>query len=161
MGGNALSGNVLGPGGGYTQGAAVYHNANQLIPHNVAVTLAFNSERYDTDGIHDTAVNNSRLTCRTAGKYLIGTLLRWEAKAAGGRCVYLVLNGAPRIGISEMQAVTYAGWNTSHCLFRVWDFAVGDYVQVVVYQDSGAGINILFVGGGEACSPEFMMQRIG
>ena len=49
-------------------GAHAYHNAAQSINTASETTLALNSERWDTDSIHDTAVNNSRLTCVTPGK---------------------------------------------------------------------------------------------
>ena len=35
-------------------GARVYHNANQSISNTTVTALAFNSERWDTDTIHDT-----------------------------------------------------------------------------------------------------------
>src|SRR6266576_1935140 len=54
----------------------VFHNAAQSLTTGVATALAFNSERFDqagnvADTQHDTVTNNSRLTCRYAGVYLI------------------------------------------------------------------------------------------
>ncbi|GAI09725.1 unnamed protein product, partial [marine sediment metagenome] len=37
----------------YTEGARVYHSASQTIPDAIGTYLAFDSERYDTDNIHD------------------------------------------------------------------------------------------------------------
>ena len=40
-----------------------YHNAPQTIPHCTFTTLNLNSERYDTDDMHSTSTNNSRVYC--------------------------------------------------------------------------------------------------
>ncbi|MBA7658568.1 hypothetical protein ES703_66527 [subsurface metagenome] len=37
----------------YWHGARVYHDADQAIPHATGTMLSFNSERWDTDAIHD------------------------------------------------------------------------------------------------------------
>lgn len=49
----------------------VYNNANISIPNATYTALQFNSEDFDTDNMHDNTTNNTRLTCKTAGIYLI------------------------------------------------------------------------------------------
>lgn len=49
----------------------VFHSVNQSIPHNTSTTLAFNSESYDNDIMHDNVTNNNRITFTTAGVYVI------------------------------------------------------------------------------------------
>ena len=151
--------NISGPApavGGYTEGARVYHDDDQDIDHNTWTTLAFNSERYDTDGIHDVAVNNSRLTCKTAGKYVISITMRWEAETGGTyrRCLIQLGGG------NTISQITQAGGPIP--VFQqtttVWDFAVGDYVEVLVKHDRGSAIH---VERALDDSPEFMIQRIG
>ncbi|MEE8606718.1 MAG: hypothetical protein V3S55_03860 [Nitrospiraceae bacterium] len=44
------------------RGALVHDTAAQSIPTGVATIIDFDSEEYDTDGIHDNATNNTRLT---------------------------------------------------------------------------------------------------
>ena len=43
-----------------------YNNANITVPNATLTALPLNSERWDTNSIHDLATNNTRLTCQTA-----------------------------------------------------------------------------------------------
>ena len=58
-------------------GARAHHSSNQSITNNTFTVLSLNSERWDTDSIHDNSTNNSRLTCNTAGKYIITAGVYW------------------------------------------------------------------------------------
>ena len=79
-------------GSGYTEGCRVYNNNNQLCGSGAEVTLAFNVEEYDTDNIHDNAINNSRLTCKTPGKYLLFGSAAWESNPNGQRFIVIKIN---------------------------------------------------------------------
>ena len=59
---------------GYTEGARVYNTGNLTITNATETALTYNSEHFDTDTIHDTGSNTSRLTCKTAGKYTMARL---------------------------------------------------------------------------------------
>lgn len=136
--------------------ARVYHNVAQSIPTAVGTLLAFNSERFDTDAIHDVTTNNSRLTCKTAGKYLIFANVEFAANATGVRYINIALNGATVIGsqTSLSSDVTIpARINAS----VIYDLAVNDYIEVNVYQDSGGALNVTSAAN---FSPEFGMVRI-
>ena len=140
----------------YQIGARVYHSVNQSIPFDTPTMLAFNSERYDTDNIHDNAVSNSRLTCRTAGKYIIVALIWWAANAAGYRSHSIVLNATTWIG--QLETRPLPNNYSSAVVTTIWDMSVGDYVELEVYQNTLTAVNVT---AWEAGSPEFMMQRIG
>jgi len=140
----------------YIQGARVYNSANLSIPNNTETALALDSEGYDTDTIHDTVTNNSRLTCKTAGKYLIIAQAWWAGNSTGFRAVTIKLNGATVLAQVLREPV-----GTYQCRMittTIYDLAVDDYVEVTVTQTSGAALNV-FVAG--YASPEFMMQRVG
>lgn len=137
-------------------GARVYHNANQSISNTTITALAFNSERFDTDTTHDTSSNNSRLTCKTAGKYQITGQVRWASNATGIRLVFLRVNGSDSIAaVSRLSTGTV---NDDLNVTTVWSLAVNDYVEVCVYQDSGGSLNVTVASN---FSPEFMMHRVG
>ena len=144
-------------GGGYTEGAKVYNDANQGIPDATLTTLNFNQERYDTDGIHSTATGTfSRLTCQTAGTYIILVSIAWDSNAVGYRQVGFRLNGSTRIGDqSTPSAAPIAPVQTASTIYKL---AVTDYAEIVVYQTSGDALDILSFGNK---SPEFAMQRVG
>lgn len=140
----------------YNEGARVFHNANQSIPNLTATILAFNSERYDTDTIHDPVINNSRLTAKTAGKYVIIGNIFWTSFVGGRRTFNFRLNGATIIANEEMPIAP--GGISYGALSTIYDLALNDYIELAVFQSSGAGLSILVSAN---FSPEFMMQRIG
>ncbi len=92
----------------YTQGARVYDTIGMTIPNNSWQVLLFNSERYDTDTIHSTTLNTSRLTCKTAGKYIIVGNVYFAVNATGFRFADILLNGATQIGESGVPAISGA-----------------------------------------------------
>ncbi|MBA7588911.1 hypothetical protein ES708_30982 [subsurface metagenome] len=144
------------PVGGYTEGARAYHSLDQSIPNNTATALAFNSERYDTDAIHDPVTNNSRLTCKTAGIYLIVGQATFYTSIYGERYITIVANGGTDLA-AQQWATPQAGWNMMH-VSTIYNLAVDDYVELVVYHTRGNSLDILSWGN---YTPEFMMQRIG
>lgn len=79
--------------------ASVYKAAVQSISSSSFTTATFDTERFDTDTIHDTVTNNSRLTCKTAGKYQITGFVQWPANATGFRQSRIVINGASNVAI--------------------------------------------------------------
>lgn len=142
--------------GGYTEGTRVYNNADISIPNDTVTVLTFNSERYDTDSIHSTVANTSRLTCQTAGKYIICANTRFAASATGRRMFQFMLNGS--IIITEVQLPATAADHMGFSLSTIYDLSVGDYVEHTAFQNSGGALDVKCSAN---FSPEFMMQRIG
>lgn len=133
--------------------ARVYHSADQSIPTATNTQLAFNSERFDNDGIHHPTTNNGRLTCKTAGKYLISVNLRWANNGTGIRQVTIVLNGSTYIGLVRQGA----HGQDAQTLTILYDLAVNDYVYVDVRHTRGSALNVVSLGNQ---SPEFSMVRV-
>lgn len=149
--------------GTYTQASAqaiwarVFHNANQSIANTTPAALAFNSERADTDTIHDNVTNNSRLTCKTAGVYAVSANVEWTANATGYRELFLLINGVTRFADNVAPPVT-TGVVTRQQAQGIYALAVNDYVEAWVNQSSGVALNIITAAN---YSPEFMMVRLG
>jgi hypothetical protein len=137
-------------------GARVYNNADLSIPNSVLTALTFNTERWDTDTIHDTSTNPERLTCKTAGKYIISANIRWDGNATEYRALNIYLNGVDQIG-REVR-INLSATALTQTVTTIYDLAVNDYLTVVVFQASGGA---LLVTASVKYSPEFMMQRIG
>lgn len=140
----------------YRAAARVFHSASQSITSGVATALAFNSERFDQENnaastIHDTATNNSRLTCRTAGVYLISAVAEWAASPVNGT-LRLRVGGATEI--ARQQVV---GDYRVMCISSIYALNVNDYVEVVVSQASGGAVNINSTAN---YSPEFSMVLV-
>lgn len=138
----------------YTQGARVYHSADQTLTTGVITTLAFDSERYDTDSIHDTVTNNSRLTCKTAGKYIIAGGAAFAANGASDRSLFIWFNQTVYIAYHE---IGHGGFNPL-TVSTIYELAVNDFVELRAFQASGGNLKVMALGN---YTPEFMMQRIG
>lgn len=145
----------------YAPAVRVFHNAAQAITTATATALAFNSERFDqagnvADTMHDTAVNNSRLTCRYAGVYLVTANIEWAANTAGTRTLAIRHSVGPTFyGETSLQSPTSAVVRQQAVTLMA--LAVNDYVECVVTQDSGGNLNVNSTGN---FSPEFMMVRV-
>ena len=140
--------------------ARAHHSAAISIPNNSeTVITTLDSERYDTDTIHDTSSNTGRLTCKTAGKYIIIAQVNWNQATGGRRILSILLNGTTLIGRVEIgSAAGGTGFTPAQTAATVYDLAVDDFVEMRVFQDSGGALN---VRADSNFSPEFMMSRIG
>lgn len=128
----------------------VYHNINQTIPNSTLTALAFNTERYDSDTMHDTVSNTGRITCKTAGIYALGATLQWAVNITGTRQIILRLNGATILAGDRRAA--FAVDDVQQTLDTHYKLAVNDYIEVLVKQTSGAGLDVTAAA---AYSPEF------
>lgn len=134
--------------------ARVYNSANISIPNASTIALTFNSERWDTQGIHSTISNTSRLTCVTAGLYAIDANISWAGSGAGIRETWISLNGITAIAY-ETDAPPASTFNQS--VATQYRLAAGDYIELLVWQTSGGALNINAAGN---YSPEFAMAWI-
>ncbi|MBI4597339.1 MAG: hypothetical protein HY737_02930 [Candidatus Omnitrophica bacterium] len=135
--------------------ARVFNATAISVPHGTYTPLTFNAERWDTDAIHDTAANTSRLTAKTAGKYLIYGHVRFSANSIGHRQVGIRLNESPVIALTMGDATT--GELSVISVVTHYDLAANDYVELVVYQNSGSSISVQSANNH---SPEFGMVKI-
>lgn len=147
------------PVGGYTEGARVFNTLPLTLNSGITAVLTFNTERYDTDAIHSVVANTSRLTCKTAGKYVIAGTVRITHNVAGFRALMIHWqSGATSKIIATCRLDPVATGTWANTISTIYDLAINDYVDFWVYQDSGAGLT---ADAATNYSPEFMMQRIG
>lgn len=149
-------GNVTGAKLATQPSARVTHAANQSIANATSPALAFDTERWDTDGLHDTATNNTRLTCQTAGKYLIVGQARFDTGGGTRRDLIIHQNGTTTLAQENTPPVS--GTITDLIIVTLADLAAGDYVELLAYQDSGSSLSVLAQPN---LSPEFSLIRIG
>lgn len=136
-------------------GCRVYNNAALTIGSGAITGLTFNSERYDTDSFHSTSVNTGRITFNRDGRYLITAHIRWASNATGYRQIYFRLNAATIIAMDHKLPVT--GDVTSQFLTTIYDFVATDYIEVIVFQNSGGNLNVDSAGN---YSPEIAVYRL-
>ncbi len=136
-------------------GTRVFHSAAQSINNNTETKLAFDSERYDTDSIHDPSTNNSRLTCPASGRYAIFGTVRFASNATGHRYIFIRLNGGKALAVQSSLALS--GIVTMLSISTIYDLTASDYVELWVYQNSGGALDVTRV---DAESPEFGIERL-
>lgn len=136
-----------GAGGTSMVGARAYNSTTQSIASgsgdtHTAATL--NSEEFDTDGFHSTVTNTSRMTVPSgkAGKYRVRGMAFFEANATGIRSVCIAKNGTKLRGSATRTLVPGSTGGISVWGEWVGDLAVGDYVELMVYQTSGGNRTI-------------------
>lgn len=130
--------------------AKVTKAALQTISNNTITALTFDTERKDTDTIHDNSTNNTRLTCKTAGFYAIKGCIAWASNGTGERFVAIRLNGTTYLAIDRRAPVSTAEQTVS----TDYDLAVNDYVELIAFQTSGGNLDVTKSGN---FSPEFSM----
>lgn len=118
----------------------VFNSAPQSIPDAGAgteTTITFDSERYDTDTMHSTAVNTSRITFNTVGIYVVqfnGVMADAATNFDNSYC------GIRRNGATVLSYMSgMRGSTTFGPLFNisvVAQFAFSDYVEAFILQSN-------------------------
>jgi hypothetical protein len=123
------------------RGARVTKSATQSVNNSSDTAVTFNTESYDTDGIHDNVTNNTRLTVPAGVSYVdIGYNLAWASGAADTlRASWITKNGV-NIGIGDYRSSKYE----QRATVKTGPIAVtpGDYFQLLVFQESGGALNV-------------------
>ena len=135
--------------------ARVYNDAAISINNNTITALTFNSERWDTDSIHSTVTNTGRLTATKAGIYHIHGHVAFASNSSGSRQVSIRFGASTVLAVHKIPAS--AGVNLLS-ISTVYYLAENDYVELLVYQDSGGSLNVI---ADAALSPEFGMTYLG
>jgi hypothetical protein len=127
----------------YTQNSALISLAD-----GVDTVLSMDTELFDTDNIHDSTTNPTRLTCNTAGVYFVSAYVAYASNNTGFRHVFVRVNGGTAISSDVRPALN----STDLTVSTIYQLNVGDYVEVFAFQNSGAALNIGLRG--------FMMARL-
>ena len=140
---------------GTLPGARVHNSSDETILSSALTTLSYNTEDFDTAGLHSTTTTTSRLTAPVAGKYLIMGSARWDSNTSGRRILIIELNGSTQIARDAVSPNNTSGFGPEQTVETVYQLAAGDYVEVVAYQDSGSTLSVQAFG---TDSPAFSMD---
>lgn len=138
--------------------ATLYENAVFSVPNNPSpytpVTWQVASE--DNWGGHSGVTNPSRYTVQVAGTYRVSGVVTFSSNATGTRAADLQKNGvrfpSNSSGASFVQAV--AGFLSVQVPATNIVCAVGDYIEMGAFQNSGGALNT--VAGASYMSVEFL-----
>lgn len=150
--------------GGTYRGAVVQKTANQTLNNGATVTVSFDKETIDTDGIHSNITNNSRLTVPsgiTAVRFVINVTTANSLTPLG---VSVRLNGSTIVASRENFAVGDDTIVTNNLAYitPLISCASGDYFELRVTNVSGS-INTV-IEGAVSYTPRFTtfeMQLLG
>lgn len=117
---------------------SAYHSISQSVPYDTLWPLLFNKEKYDTDSMHSTDLQeSSRLTFNTAGVYFITLNVTWNKKDVlnGDVAAFIRRDSSDLIAIESQrysdEADIYLGQSVKIQSF----FEAGQYVEALVHQD--------------------------
>ncbi len=133
----------------------VFNSTTYTIASSAVFTLlSWDSEVYDTDTMHSTVTNTSRLVATTAGLYSHTTSIFFAANATGQRAIEVRKNaagsnsGGTLIVQSNSGAAATGAASMSVSTTTDVQMTAGDYLEVFVYQSSGG--SLASIGGVEA-----------
>lgn len=130
----------------------VKKTAHQSITDSAHNVLTWDAESFDTDAMHDNSTNNSRITVKTAGYYLVVANIQWQLNATGVRIVQLKQNGGLIDPFVVPANPSYTSWCTVVTLLSL---SVDDYIEVSVWQNSGSAITV------NSTYSYFLMVKLG
>ena len=126
-------------------GATVYNSLSFSVANNTTTAVTFNSEGFDTDSIHSTSTNPSRLTVPSGvTKVKLITAGEFAANNSGNRLIYIDKNNLPFEYSPFYREASPDGTlpTTFNLSTPVIPVSGGDYFELKVYQNSGGSLNI-------------------
>jgi len=106
--------------------------------------LTFDSEYFDTNGMHSTTSNTGRLTCTLPGTYIAFGNFNFAASAGGRRMAEIRLNGSTSsYGRAEIGSVADAtAIPTLISVTPPLELVLNDYLELFAFQSSGGALNV-------------------
>lgn len=133
---------------------AAYHSGTQSVANNdFTALMILDTETIDTEGGHSTTTNSQRYTCQVAGLYRLNGGILWPAGGTGARGAKFYFNGSVDVPGSENVIPPSATIGTFvSCRTSYVRLAVGDYVALGGFQNSGAALSTATPFGGSNTS---------
>lgn len=125
----------------------------QSIPDSTYTPVSWTGgDRWDTESIHDPAVNPDRLTCKVAGLYTVQGFFTFAGDPDGLRNAVISVNEAalpvPGKAFAEhsekgMEKPAEGAGGNAINISAIVRLQVGDIVRLLVWQNSGGALNIM------------------
>jgi hypothetical protein len=135
-----------------------YRVAAFTILNGTFTAVPLDAEAFDTDAMHSTTVNPSRLTINTAGLYQVnawGSYGGGPNPTAGERYTTIWRNGGlPTPGIHDRRSANTTAGGEVLTISALMKLNVGDYLELALYQttggtgNAGGGLSAVWVGSG-------------
>lgn len=112
----------------------VRNSSTQAVGTGGTITLSWDTEDFDTDTIHD-AADPTKLTIKTAGKYLLGCNTFYSANALVA--IHVLVNGTQIAGFRGANATTEASAITT-----IASLAVNDVVTFQQFASAAGNVSV-------------------
>jgi len=128
--------------------AVVWNNAAQSTANITYTVLTWNQEEKNTDGMHSTSVNPTRLIAPIPGQYQVCGEVDFATNNTGGRIFQVRKNAAGLSGGGTLMfqvagaTVTGSGDDTMITGCREIAMSSNDYVELFAYQSSTGNLNV-------------------
>lgn len=133
-------------------GCYIYKSGSQSINSSTATAVTFDSESFDTDNLHSTTTNTSRITIPSgkAGKYQVNATILFANNTSGLRRIELWLNGS--IYQQDSMAVSSNDGRAFMTIASILNLSAGDYLEIYVFQNTGGALNVWGDDSNTKCS---------
>lgn len=121
-------------------GCRLSTTVSATLPNNTNYRVPYNNEEFDTSGYHDNSTNNTRITIPAgkAGYYFLYTSMSVNTGVAGE--IRFAKNGTT-MNRNDMYGT--GSLPLSYQASSIINLAVGDYMEVDMYQNSGASRTLI------------------
>lgn len=116
-------------------GCKAVRTATQSLTNNTNTAVAFNAtDEYDTDAIHDTSTNNTRLTVPTGmgGIWRITYSVEFASNSTGLRSAFLSINGSAKVPDGTQRFGPVSGETTRMTASADLNLTAAQYVELFV-----------------------------
>jgi hypothetical protein len=126
-------------------GCRACRSSAQAIAHNSWTAVSFNTEIHDTDNCF--TATSSRMYTRHSGYYMAGGNVQWQSSTDGARGIRVLVNGTTQL-VTQAYDVPDVPWSwyLSIATGMFWMDA-NEYIEIQVYQSSGASLNAEWADG--------------
>lgn len=111
----------------------------------IAFTAA---DEFDTDSMHDTVTNNTRITVNTVGLYIVTGCINLTPNATGAyRTAMIRKNGSTELAYQNMGSGPGTGQTRINVTTIDFASAATDYYELCAYHESGGPLDTVNAGG--------------
>ncbi|CAB4168169.1 Bacteriophage lambda, Stf, side tail fibre-repeat-2 [uncultured Caudovirales phage] len=125
-------------------GCSLSNSASQSISNATQTTVTFDTEQWDTDGIHSTSSNTGRFTVPAGkgGKWRLSGTLNGDTSGTNWS-LFIYVNGSYFItGFPQFSQIANGGGTGMFTLSYELNLAAADYIELKAEQASGGAANI-------------------
>lgn len=109
------------------------------------VAISLTTEDFDTDSMHSTVTNPSRITLNETAVWMINGWALWEASTQSVLFQTMIRENATTL-LSQQSTLKQATVSLYQHVTCIREFTSGDYLEVVCNHDSGVAENVSLGG---------------